>query len=185
MMMHEASTSAPLLREEGPDREIGAGKAICVVDKIDLLRPNPSLFGRDALFISARTGEGLNALKTALVRFAEQTYGGGETPLITRARHRQEIERARCALQQFLDGVDAGEQPEVAAEHLREAAAALGRLTGRLDVEDVLGQILRVLRREIEPSPLTRRPARPAATLSREGRGLFCRSLSPGGRGTG
>ncbi len=146
LTMHEASargafSSAPLFRVEGPDRDIGAGKAICVVNKIDLFRPNPLFFERGALFISAKTGEGLTALKTALVRFAEETYGGSETPLITRVRHRQEIERARSALQQFLDGAGAGEQPEIAAEHLREAAAALGRLTGRLDVEDVLGQI--------------------------------------------
>lgn len=146
LTMHDASAHralwpAPLFRKEGQDQDIGAGKAICVVNKIDLFRPNPSFFGRGALFISAKTGEGLTALKTALVCFAEETYGGSETPLITRARHRQEIERARSALKQFLDGVDAGEQPEVAAEHLREAASALGRLTGRLDVEDVLGQI--------------------------------------------
>ena len=144
--MHDASarhplSPAPLFRKEGQDQEIGAGKAICVVNKIDLFLPNPSFFGRGALFISAKTGEGLTALKTALVRFAEDTYRGGETPLITRARHRQEIERARSALKQLLDGVEPVEQPEIAAEHLREAASALGRLTGRLDVEDVLGQI--------------------------------------------
>jgi tRNA modification GTPase len=67
--------------------------------------------------------------------------GGRETPLITRVRHRQEIEHARSALKQFLDSAEASEHPEIAAEHLRAAADALGRLTGRLDVEDVLGQI--------------------------------------------
>ena len=64
-----------------------------------------------------------------------------ETPLITRARHRQEIGRACTALAAFLACAEVSDPPELAAEHLREAADALGRLTGRLDVEDVLGQI--------------------------------------------
>jgi tRNA modification GTPase len=88
-----------------------------------------------------KTDQGLNALRTALVRFAEESFGGGETPLITRVRHRQKIEQARNALNQFLGSAEAREHPEIAAEHLRAAADALGRLTGRLDVEDVLGQI--------------------------------------------
>ena len=118
-----------------------ANKTITVINKIDLSRPDLSRCVQGALPISAKTGEGLDALKTALVRFAEQTYDTGQTPLITRARHRQEIVHARSALNRFLGSADAGEHPEIAAEHLREAGDALGRLTGRLDVEDVLGQI--------------------------------------------
>ena len=113
-----------------------------MINKIDLAStPISSSFEGAAIFISAKTGEGLDALKTALVRFAEETYGAGDPPLITRARHRQEIERALRALTQFLRSAEAGEHTEIAAEHLREASDALGRLTGRLDVEDVLSQI--------------------------------------------
>ncbi len=115
-------------------------KTIPVVNKIDLAQPDSLQLAGDALPISAKTGVGLDALKTALVRFAEQSLGSRETPLITRVRHRQEIERARSALNRFLAGADT-DLPEIAAEHLREAGDALGRLTGRLDVEDVLGQI--------------------------------------------
>src|SRR5208337_1684494 len=118
-----------------------ANKTITVINKIDLSQPDLSRCVEGTLPISAKTGAGLDALKTALVRFAEQTYDTGETPLITRVRHRQEIEHARSALNRFLGSVDANEHPEIAAEHLREAGDALGRLTGRLDVEDVLGQI--------------------------------------------
>jgi tRNA modification GTPase len=114
---------------------------IPVINKIDLAQPDLSSSPEESLLISAKTGEGLDALKAELIRFAEESFGGRETPLITRARHRQEIERARSALDQFLASSGASEHPEVAAEHLREAADALGRLTGRLDVEDVLGQI--------------------------------------------
>ena len=118
-----------------------ASKTFTVLNKIDLAQPDLSRWPEGTLPISAKTGDGLDALKTALVRFAVKSFGGNETPLITRARHRQEIERARSALNQFLASADTGDPPEIAAEHLREAADALGRLTGRLDVEDVLGQI--------------------------------------------
>ena len=119
----------------------GSLKTLTIVNKADLVQPDLSRWPEGTMLISAKTGEGLPALKTALVRFAGESFGGGETPLITRARHRQQIERARSVLGQFIDGAGSGEPPEIAAEHLREAADALGRLTGRLDVEDVLGQI--------------------------------------------
>ncbi|MFZ1108308.1 MAG: tRNA uridine-5-carboxymethylaminomethyl(34) synthesis GTPase MnmE [Rhodomicrobium sp.] len=130
-----------LTKEEGQD-EARAGKAritLTLVNKIDLA-PGASP-PHSALAISAKTGHGLDALKTALVRIAEEIYGSGDTPLITRARHRQEIERARSALKAFLESAAAGHETELAAEHLRDASDALGRLTGRLDVEDVLAQI--------------------------------------------
>jgi tRNA modification GTPase len=118
-----------------------ASRTITVINKIDLARPDLSRWPQGTLLISVKTGQGLDALRTKLVRFAEESFGGRETPLITRARHRQEIGHARSALNQFLGSAEASEHPEIAAEHLRAAADALGRLTGRLDVEDVLGQI--------------------------------------------
>jgi len=126
---------------EGQDEgsEAWAKAAIPVLNKIDLAPSKRAEAG--AIAISAKTGEGLDALKVALVSFARENYGAAEAPLITRARHRQEIERARSALAAFLACAEAGDHAELAAEHLREAADALGRLTGRLDVEDVLGQI--------------------------------------------
>ncbi len=128
---------------EGQDEGSDANRrtAITVLNKIDLL-PLKRAEARDGVIaISAKTGEGLDALKAALARFARESYDAGEPPLITRARHRQEIERARSALVSFLICAEASDHAELAAEHLREAADALGRLTGRLDVEDVLGQI--------------------------------------------
>ena len=147
LLMYDAAaasmgTQGPFWEEswrEGGQAE--ASKTFTVINKIDLAQPDFSRLPEGTLLISAKTGEGLDALKTALVRFAVESFGGNETPLITRARHREEIERARSALNQFLASADTGDHTEIAAEHLREAAGALGRLTGRLDVEDVLGQI--------------------------------------------
>ncbi|MFT4078301.1 tRNA uridine-5-carboxymethylaminomethyl(34) synthesis GTPase MnmE [Rhodomicrobium sp.] len=138
----ETAASSPSTHIEGATVTSSSGVRLLVVNKVDVApSPAPGNFGSEAVYISAKTGLGLDALKAALVRFAGETYGRGEAPAITRFRHRQEIGRARLALARFLEGVEAGEAPELAAEHLREAADALGRLTGRLDVEDVLGQI--------------------------------------------
>jgi tRNA modification GTPase len=114
---------------------------LTVLNKIDLVQPKHPDLAAGGIPVSAKTGEGLEVLKAALVAFARENYGGHEAPLITRARHREEIGRARGALASFLACAEAGDHPELAAEHLRVAADALARLTGRLDVEDVLGQI--------------------------------------------
>jgi tRNA modification GTPase len=128
---------------EGQDegRNAKTKSVLFVLNKIDLVALRQPEEAAGAIPVSAKTGKGLDPLKAALVDFARENYGGDEAPLITRARHREEIARARNALASFLACADAGDHPELAAEHLREAADALARLTGRLDVEDVLGQI--------------------------------------------
>ena len=111
--------------------------AICVLNKIDLERGfTPH---RDCLQISARTGQGLDRLVEALEEQAAHVAETGlASPLMTRARHRAELEGVRVALQRFGQPTLS---PELKAEELRIAARHLGRLTGRIDVEEVLGAI--------------------------------------------
>jgi tRNA modification GTPase len=77
-----------------------------------------------------------------MARKAEEFLGGGESALITRERHRRGLEQARAALKRAQTGEAAGRE-ELLAEELRIAARALGRLTGRVDVEDILDVIFR------------------------------------------
>jgi tRNA modification GTPase len=110
---------------------------ICALNKIDLApearRP------RDCIPISAKTGQGLERLIEALEEVAAlATEDGASSPLMTRARHRAELEGACAALERFGDPALG---PELKAEELRIAARHLGRLTGRIDVEEVLGAI--------------------------------------------
>jgi tRNA modification GTPase len=65
--------------------------------------------------------------------------GGSDGPTLTRIRHRQHLQSCCDALKRF-GHTDAG---ETSAEELRMAVAALGRITGRVDVEDVLSAIFR------------------------------------------
>ena len=97
-----------------------------------------------AFSISAERGEGLEALFGALAAFARDFFAAGETVLVTRARHRADLEQTVAALDRALTET-ASRRPreELIAEELRAASSALGRLTGRLDVEDVLDKIFR------------------------------------------
>lgn len=100
--------------------------------------PAECLFGEENR-ISVVSGEGLGALVARLEAWVAERVGGGDA-LITRARHRAELERALSALDRAV-AVDYDSDPELVAEDLRAAATAIGRIVGRVDVEDVLDAI--------------------------------------------
>ena len=85
------------------------------------------------LRISALTGEGVDELLTALGQRIAQAYRT-EAPLLTRARHRQSLEEATASLRRGFEPT----LPELQAEDLRLALRSLGRITGTVDVEDLL-----------------------------------------------
>lgn len=91
--------------------------------------------------ISASRGDGVADLVAALTGFASDTFGGGEPALISRARHRTLLEQCAAGLDRAVAAEDAG--IELVAEEIRSAIHALGRLTGRVDVEDILDVIFR------------------------------------------
>jgi tRNA modification GTPase len=96
---------------------------------------------RPAFRISAVRGDGVAELVAALVTFAEAFFSGQESGLITRQRQRALLQESVEALRRSRVVIAEGE--ELAAEELRRAAYALGRLLGRVDVEDILDVIFR------------------------------------------
>jgi tRNA modification GTPase len=92
--------------------------------------------------ISTTSGEGFELLLGQLARHAEGFLAGGESALVTRERHRRTLEDTLAALRRALGGEIAGRE-DLLAEELRIAARTLGRLTGRVDVEDILDVIFR------------------------------------------
>jgi tRNA modification GTPase len=113
---------------------------ICVVNKIDLVTaPIAPLIG-----VSAKTGIGLDALEAALAEAVRVRFQPTAAPALTRARHRDALIECQAAFGRFLAAQDTALKagtPELAAEDLRLAARALGRITGRVDVEEILGRI--------------------------------------------
>jgi tRNA modification GTPase len=92
--------------------------------------------------ISAASGSGFASLVEALATYAKSHLTGGEQALISRERHRHALQGAKEALGRALS-TDVAGKDDLIAEELRLAARALGRLTGRVDVEDILDSIFR------------------------------------------
>jgi tRNA modification GTPase len=149
----EAQTADPAAIAAAADHErLGHTQVWSVVNKTDLLDAS----GRqkvDALFedrrvrflVSAVTGEGVDNLVDAISKFAAGFFRI-EAVLVTRERHRQMLQEASAALVDALalnQVYGAEGREEVIAEHVRLATRALERLTGRVDVEDVLDVIFR------------------------------------------
>jgi tRNA modification GTPase len=92
--------------------------------------------------ISAVTGAGIDVLVAALSRYAMEFFASAEAAIVTRARHRRALEDTAAALDRALTDRPEGHE-DIVAEELRTAATTLGRLTGRVDVEDILDVIFR------------------------------------------
>eukprot|EP01034_Spumella_vulgaris_P034648 gene34648-42737_t len=143
-----------LVSEEVGNSEPGAvkGSVLLVLNKSDLISSNssdvtnsiiPSAFTTHS--VSCASGEGISALEQAVSvavdRLLESGSGsGGESPLITRERHRRHVTQCAAHLDRFL----ARTLPmDAAAEELRLAMMELGRVTGATDVEELLDVIFR------------------------------------------
>ncbi len=83
-----------------------------------------------------------DGLLPALAGHAQNFLGSTEPALVTRERHRRALEETAAALGRALAEA-APDREEIIAEELRLAARSLGRLTGRVDVEDILDVIFR------------------------------------------
>ena len=106
-----------------------------VVNKSDLVaRPDAA-----KLFVSTKTGDGLKELTARLVKAIDERFAVTPAPALTRARHRAALTECRDHLRRAL----IAQESELRAEDLRLALRALGRITGRVDVEDLLDIIFR------------------------------------------
>lgn len=105
-------------------------EALVVLNKADL--PHAGLEG--ALPVSARSGDGLGALRRKLEEATAARAGLVEGAVLTRPRHRAALREAVEELSRLPEA----DLPELRAEALRRSLRALGRLTGRVDVERVL-----------------------------------------------
>jgi tRNA modification GTPase len=92
--------------------------------------------------ISAATGASFEELVGGLAAYADQFFAGTESSIITRQRHRTDLLDCAEALRRASFEGNAGRE-DIVAEELRLAARALGRLSGRVDVENVLDVIFR------------------------------------------
>jgi tRNA modification GTPase len=126
----------------GGEAPSGGSPTFWVRTKIDLEKggvSEPAAPTAPKFAISARTGAGVDRLLDAVADLAEERMSASEPALLTVERHRRGFKDARHALASTLAQNMA--EPELVAEDLRRAAAAMDQVVGRIGVEDVLGQI--------------------------------------------
>lgn len=105
-----------------------------IANKCDLHdQPHPQA----RFHVSALTGAGVTDLRAALAEWAQAVVRPGEPALLSHARHRAAFGDAATALQHAA----AADDLVLRTEELRRAAQALGRVAGRIDVDDVLDRI--------------------------------------------
>ncbi|PHQ66716.1 MAG: tRNA uridine-5-carboxymethylaminomethyl(34) synthesis GTPase MnmE [Sneathiella sp.] len=92
---------------------------------------------KDAQWVSVKTGEGLEGFLKNLEEDVIARLDVSGAPALTQVRHRRALEECVACLTRF----DAAPDPELAAEDIRLAARSLARITGRIDVEDILDVI--------------------------------------------
>jgi tRNA modification GTPase len=121
------------------------GSSILVLNKADLGDPlrlaaaASERVGWPIRAVSALTGAGIDALVGEVRRIVTVRLGRQEAPALTRARHREALGECREALERALAGTDTA----LLTEDVRIATRALGRITGRVDIDEVLDVIFR------------------------------------------
>ncbi|MEF3367328.1 tRNA uridine-5-carboxymethylaminomethyl(34) synthesis GTPase MnmE [Methylocystis sp. 9N] len=129
----ETADLALWLSAEGEEPPPGEKEILCIATKIDL-RPAPHGW----IGVCGLGGEGLPALVDAIVERAQARLGDGGGALILRERHRKAL---TAALSGVVGAVEPDKDMEFAAEDLRRAARALGRVVGAVDVEEILDAV--------------------------------------------
>lgn len=114
--------------------------SIIVINKSDLLQSSgEQIESHQLINISAQSGAGINALLEQLTEKISGMMGTSDVPSLTRQRHREALLDCQNSLQRAM----AAPMPELMAEDVRLAVRHLGRITGRVDVEDLLDVIFK------------------------------------------
>jgi len=142
LLLDAADQTAP--RETVTDELLGElpddlGHTV-VLNKVDLSGEASGPAADGALNISAKTGAGLDALRTRL-RAVAGTTDFGEGALSARRRHLEALAEARARFDAGRAHLETSRAGELMAEELRQAQMALGRITGEFTSDDLLGRI--------------------------------------------
>lgn len=120
--------------------DAGCMTEVAVEDDDIVVRAKGDRVAEDVFKVSGLTGEGVEELLAAIGRVLGSRVAGAAT--ITHARHASGLRVATEMLERIVaDGGGAGREPELIAEDLRSVIHTLDSLVGRVDVEEILGEI--------------------------------------------
>jgi tRNA modification GTPase len=127
-------------------------KLIVLFNKIDKLAPNINVSilnnsvsltknKTDIIYISAKTGFGLDELKKRLAATEKDKTFNSDDAIVTNSRHWSALNEAEKYLQHLKDSMASGVSNDLLAEDLRQANQALGTITGEVTTDELLGNI--------------------------------------------
>jgi len=110
-----------------------ADNEIIVINKSDLVKTKKS---KNAIYVSAKTGDGMNDLMHEIRTRLHKLTDGMENALAINARTKTLLENARDELKSAID-ID-GENYDLISEHVRSAADSIGKILGAITASDVM-----------------------------------------------
>ena len=122
-------------KNEKEIKNIPLEKIFCIMNKADQAEPQND----DNIWISAKTGQGIDVLLDRIGRFVEEKMALREEPSLTRLRHRKALEECMQCLNSSLKAPEI----ELMTEDLRMAMRSLGKITGQVQVEELLDVIFK------------------------------------------
>ena len=126
-------------------RSVTDRKHLVLLNKADLaetVERDPALADRLVYIISAKTGMGVESVKSALLpQLVSDSFEAAESLMVANARHRDALRRASASLDQALESVRGGMAGELISIDVRAAADALGEITGAITTDEILGRI--------------------------------------------
>lgn len=126
--------------EESFDLSLTDKKSIIIFnksDKVQNFKIPDSFLKFQCLVLSSKSDESIHILINSIYSRLSQILTIGDEPVITRKRHRQLLRKSLLSLEQF----DISNELELACEDLRQAAFSIGKVTGKIDVDDILDKI--------------------------------------------
>ncbi len=146
LALQEADLVILLLDDRSPDDSVQAHllaqmpiPPLIIRNKIDLSGHPVGLSESGVLYLSAKTGAGIEVLKNYL-KEKMGLHSNPESNFMARRRHLEALQRAQSALKMSLTHAQFSHY-ELLAEELRQAQQALGEITGEFSADDLLGQI--------------------------------------------
>lgn len=132
--------------------DLSSQKLMVLFNKADILAPNinVTLLNKEVsfignqyikLYISAKTGFGLDELRKALAETQKDISLDSGHAIVTNSRHYEALRNASVALSRVRSSLSSGITPDLLAEDLRDALSHLGTITGEVTPDEILGEI--------------------------------------------
>ena len=138
LYVHDATTPW-----QEPEVDLSGKKVICVLNKCDLEVEEWNMANGEwpVVRVSARRGDGLEALKDAMLEAVRDELPADGDVLLSNARHSNALQQVQEALSHVADGLDTGVPADLLAVDLRDALYHLGTVTGEVANDEVLANI--------------------------------------------